>query len=62
MTTADAPIRAADTRAEDRALATAATTAGHAPSIHNTQPWRWRLTDNQLDLYLDYWPETRPPC
>ncbi|MEV6600102.1 nitroreductase [Actinoplanes sp. NPDC051346] len=52
--TADAAIRAADTRAEARALSAAATTAGHAPSIHNTQPWRWRLTDNQLDLYLDH--------
>ncbi|MBB4765028.1 Acg family FMN-binding oxidoreductase [Amorphoplanes digitatis] len=50
----DAAIRAADTRAEARALSNAATTAGHAPSIHNTQPWRWRLTDNQLDLYLDH--------
>jgi nitroreductase len=50
----DASIRAADTRAEDRALSTAATTAGHAPSIHNTQPWRWRLTGNELSLYLDH--------
>ena len=50
----DAAIRAADTRAEARALSTAATMAGHAPSIHNTQPWRWRLTANQLDLYLDH--------
>lgn len=52
--TADAAMRAADTRAELRAMTAAATTAGHAPSIHNTQPWRWRLTDNQLDLYLDH--------
>ncbi|MFI7599387.1 Acg family FMN-binding oxidoreductase [Actinoplanes sp. NPDC049681] len=53
MTTA-AAIRAADTRAEARALSAAATTAGQAPSIHNTQPWHWRLTDNQLDLHLDH--------
>ena len=50
----DASIRAADTRAEVRALSAAAITAGHAPSIHNTQPWRWRLTSNELDLYLDH--------
>jgi nitroreductase len=51
---ADAAMHAADTRAEAQALLAAATTAGHAPSIHNTQPWRWRLFDNQLDLYLDH--------
>ncbi len=50
----EASIRADDTRAEARALSTAATTAGHAPSIHNTQPWRWRLTSNELNLYLDH--------
>jgi nitroreductase len=50
----EASIRAADTRAEDRALFAAATMAGHAPSIHNTQPWRWRLTGNELSLYLDH--------
>ncbi|MDI6105650.1 nitroreductase [Actinoplanes sp. NEAU-A12] len=50
----EASIRAADTRAEARALSAAATMAGHAPSIHNTQPWRWRLTSNELSLYLDH--------
>ncbi|MEU7612517.1 nitroreductase [Micromonospora sp. NPDC049204] len=50
----DAAIRAADTRAEGRALSAAAATAGHAPSIHNTQPWRWRVAGNELDLYLDH--------
>lgn len=38
----------------DRALATAlaeaAATAGHAPSVHNTQPWRWRVHPDRLDL------------
>ncbi|WP_242605679.1 nitroreductase family protein [Frankia sp. Cppng1_Ct_nod] len=28
-------------------------TAGLAPSIHNTQPWRWRATDHGLDLLAD---------
>jgi nitroreductase len=50
----EASIRAADTRAEARALSAAATAAGHAPSIHNTQPWRWRLSSNELSLYLDH--------
>ena len=35
------------------ALARAAAAAGQAPSIHNTQPWRWRVGDAGLDLYLD---------
>ena len=33
--------------------AEAATTAGYAPSIHNTQPWRWRLTGDRLDLFTE---------
>ncbi|MFC7493576.1 MULTISPECIES: Acg family FMN-binding oxidoreductase [unclassified Nocardioides] len=24
-----------------------------APSVHNTQPWRWRIGDGRLDLYAD---------
>jgi hypothetical protein len=31
----------------------AAAAAGYAPSIHNTQPWRWRTHGNQLDLFID---------
>lgn len=27
--------------------------ACRAPSLHNTQPWRWTLTGNTVDLYLD---------
>jgi nitroreductase len=53
MTTNASP-RTVVARAEARALSDAATTAGRAPSIHNTQPWRWRVTDSQLDLYLDH--------
>jgi nitroreductase len=33
-------------------LAAAARAAGHAPSVHNTQPWRWRVGQT-LDLYAD---------
>ncbi|KOX10379.1 Acg family FMN-binding oxidoreductase [Micromonospora profundi] len=32
------------------ALAEAAATAGHAPSVHNTQPWRWRVLPEALEL------------
>src|ERR1044072_601919 len=30
------------------ALAQAAAAAGYAPSIHNTQPWRWRVYADRL--------------
>jgi hypothetical protein len=33
--------------------------ACRAPSMHNTQPWLWRLTDGRIDLYAD--PERRLP-
>lgn len=32
------------------ALAEAAALAGHAPSVHNTQPWRWRVLPDRLEL------------
>jgi nitroreductase len=35
------------------ALEQAAVSAGYAPSIHNTQPWRWRLADDTLDLFAE---------
>jgi nitroreductase len=31
----------------------AAELAGYAPSVHNSQPWRWRVGDHALDLYAD---------
>lgn len=52
--TTDASPPDVDLQAEARALFNAATAAGHAPSIHNTQPWRWRLIGNELNLYLDH--------
>lgn len=33
------------------ALVEAAATAGYAPSLHNTQPWRWRVLPRQLELH-----------
>src|SRR5579859_461779 len=49
----NAPARPSGAQAMTSALAEAATVAGYAPSIHNTQPWRWRLTGTGLDLYLE---------
>jgi hypothetical protein len=37
-------------QAENAALVQAARTAGFAPSIHNTQPWRWRVDGSTLEL------------
>ena len=34
-------------------LAEAATAGGYAPSIHNTQPWRWRVLPDRLELYAE---------
>lgn len=35
------------------ALARAAAAAGLAPSVHNTQPWRWRVHRTRLDLFAE---------
>ncbi|MET0520737.1 MAG: nitroreductase [Jiangellaceae bacterium] len=48
----DALTHPTDPQLATRALAEAASAAGYAPSIHNTQPWRWQLTGNTLDLHL----------
>lgn len=34
-------------------LAEAAATAGYAPSVLNTQPWRWRVLPDALELYAE---------
>lgn len=34
-------------------IAAAVTQASHAPSVHNTQPWRWRVTTTALELFAD---------
>jgi nitroreductase len=41
-------------RSTTAVLAEAAAAAGYAPSVHNTQPWRWRVGDKGLDLYADH--------
>jgi hypothetical protein len=35
-------------------LVAAATLAGHAPSVHNSQPWRWVAREGALDLYREH--------
>jgi len=45
-----------ETTATDRplttALAEAAATSGRAPSVHNTQPWRWKVLPDALELRM----------
>jgi hypothetical protein len=40
-------------RMTGEALIAAAVAAGHAPSILNTQPWRWRLESDRLELFAE---------
>jgi nitroreductase len=49
----DALTHPGDAHAAIHALTEAAAAAGYAPSIHDSQPWRWRLADTTLDLYLE---------
>jgi nitroreductase len=47
MTIGDEPPSAS------QALIAAAEAAGHAPSIHNTQPWHWCVRGDVLELYSE---------
>lgn len=38
-------------------LTAAAATAGRAPSVHNAQPWRWRVLPDALELRVARDPE-----
>lgn len=49
----DALTHPTDVAAMTHAIVEAAAAAGYAPSIHNTQPWRWRLIGRVLDLHLE---------
>jgi len=42
-----------DLRQPAAALNTAVTIAGLAPSIHNTQPWHWRIGTTRVDLWAE---------
>jgi nitroreductase len=48
------PPATTDSHAIRDGLVDAVTAAGYAPSIHDTQPWRWRVGSDTLDLYLDH--------
>ena len=36
------------------------TTAARAPSVHNTQPWRFKVSREAIELYADPRPSMRP--
>ncbi|MEJ2854064.1 MULTISPECIES: Acg family FMN-binding oxidoreductase [unclassified Saccharothrix] len=40
-------------RPDDETIRTALALACRAPSVHNTQPWRWRIGDRSVHLYAD---------
>lgn len=42
-----------DTAVESEVLADAVLLACRAPSLHNSQPWRWVAEHGRLDLFLD---------
>lgn len=45
--------RSGGARTPEAVLAEAAVAARYAPSIHNTQPWRWQTSADGLDLHAD---------
>jgi hypothetical protein len=51
--TADAAPQAVDAAVVTQAVGDAAMATVYAPSIHDTQPWRWRMTGEVLDLHLE---------
>lgn len=38
---------------ETEAISTALQLAARAPSVHNSQPWRWRVGEDTLDLFAE---------
>lgn len=47
MNTQNAPRPATET------IETALLLAARAPSVHNTQPWRWRVSESKLELFVE---------
>lgn len=48
---------------DDETIRTVLSMATRAPSVHNSQPWRWRVGANSLHLYADpdrHLPQTDP--
>src|SRR3954471_12049169 len=50
MTTSSDHMTATEARA---ALESAARASLHAPSVFNTQPWRWRISGDSMELWAD---------
>ena len=53
MTTSRPAAPAQHSDLGEATLRTALELAGRAPSLHNSQPWRWRLDGSIVHLYLD---------
>jgi nitroreductase len=53
VTDPEEPSMTAHPSETTRQLEAAAAAALHAPSVFNTQPWRWRITGDSLELYAD---------
>ena len=47
------PLPTNETVLDNETIRTVLALAGRAPSIYNSQPWRWRVGDQKLDLYVD---------
>jgi nitroreductase len=50
---------------DSKTIRTALTMAIRAPSVHNTQPWLWRVAENSVHLYSNpslQLPSTDPDC
>jgi Nitroreductase family len=41
------------TQIDHRTVRSALELATRAPSVHNSQPWRWRIADRSVHLYAD---------
>lgn len=47
-------VRPVSHRITNEAFYRAVVAAGRAPSAHNAQPWRWRVSNGILDLFVDH--------
>src|SRR6202012_1626690 len=50
---------------DSKTIRTALTMAVRAPSVHNTQPWLWRVAENSVHLHSNpslQLPSTDPDC
>ncbi|HLU57062.1 MAG TPA: NAD(P)H nitroreductase [Pseudonocardia sp.] len=49
-----------DTAIDEQTVLAALRLAIRAPSVHNSQPWKWRVSGNTIDLFAD--PSRRVPA